>query len=98
MRKGNKKVSKKVSKKVYKKQYNEARAHYLPEWKETGAFIKAKRTEKGISQNEMAEKCGRSIQYYGHMEQGYNNPKTLPIAVKAIIAETLGFEFEELWG
>lgn len=92
------KKTKKVYKNVYKKQYNEARAHYLPEWKEIGGLIKARRVSLGLSQNTMAEKCGRSIQYYGHLEQGYNNPKTLPIEVKKIIANELNFTFEELWG
>lgn len=89
---------KKTSKRVYKRIYNERRGHYLPEWKAIGRTIKALRLKKGLSNVEVASKLGKSSAYYGHIEQGYNNPRTLPTECKTALAETLGVPYEVLWG
>ena len=98
----NTKVCKKVSKKnppkrVYKRAYNEHRGHYLPEWKAIGRAIKALRLKKGLSNAEVASKLGKSSAYYGHIEQGYNNPRTLPTDCKTALAEILSVPYEVLW-
>ena len=98
-----KKVCRKVTKKrkntrVYKSVYNEHRGHYLPEWKAIGRAIKALRQKKGLSNAEVASKLGKSSAYYGHIEQGYNNPRTLPTECKTALAEILGVPYEVLWG
>lgn len=93
-----KKTAKKTAKKVYKKSYNDSRAHYLPEWKDLGAKIKLNRYKVGMTSQEMARQLGKSTQYYGHIEQGYNDPRTLPNKTKIALAVLLEMKYEELWG
>lgn len=98
-----KKVCKKVTKKrkntrIYKSAYNEHRGHYLPEWKDLGNRIKELRQSKGVTASQIAGALGKSAQYYGHIEQGYNNPRTLPQADKVTISKLLGVPYEVLWG
>lgn len=83
---------------AYKRVYNERRAHYLPEWKELGAKIKACRLNRGLTSQEMANRLGKSPQYYGHIEQGYNDPRTLPTDTKKRLARILEMTYEGLWG
>ena len=52
-----------------------------------GANIKKYRTEKGIKQNELAEKTGVSANYIGILERGDKAPS---LAMLVDIANTLG--------
>jgi DNA-binding XRE family transcriptional regulator len=95
-----KKTYKKPVKKAcaYKRSYNEHRAHYLPEWKRLGKAIKVLRQHKGLTGAEVAKTLGKSAQYYGHFEQGYNDPRTMPTDCKIALAEALGVPYEVVWG
>lgn len=97
-RKAKKTYKKPVKKYAYKRSYNEHRAHYLPEWKRLGKTIKVLRQNKGLTGAEVAKTLGKSAQYYGHFEQGYNDPRTMPTDCKIALAKALGVPYEVLWG
>lgn len=77
---------------------NERRAHYLEEWKALGKTIREKRDELGFTQAEMAKRCKLTTAYYGHLEQGYDDPRKAKLSVKKALASALHMGYEELWG
>lgn len=83
-------------KKVYKKKWNEARQHYLPEWKKQGAKIKAKRLALGLTAQDMAEALGLSLGYYNHIEQGFNSFYALPVVKRHALCKTLKIKIDDL--
>jgi transcriptional regulator with XRE-family HTH domain len=54
------------------------------------SWIKNKRIEKGLTQDQVAEKCEISRSYFTHIENGSKVP-TVNVAKK--IGETLNFEW-----
>jgi transcriptional regulator with XRE-family HTH domain len=53
-------------------------------------WLKTKRNDKGLTQNQVAEKCAISRSYYTHIEKGAKTP-TVPVA--KLIGATLGFNW-----
>lgn len=63
-------------------------------YSEIGNKIKQKRRELGYSQEELAELCGISASYIGHIERG-SKKMSIPIAVS--IAHTLHLSLDYLF-
>ena len=57
-------------------------------------WLKRLRTEKGLTQNEVARKAGFSYQLYSHIETGRRTP-TVRVAKK--IAKVLEFDWTEFY-
>jgi transcriptional regulator with XRE-family HTH domain len=76
---------------------NRKRAHYLPEWKRRGKIIRSYRLTREITAQEMAERLGVGLQYYNHLEQGYNNPLALPLPAKQAFAKAVKAKFKDVW-
>lgn len=77
---------------------NERRAHYLEEWKAIGKVIRERRDELGFTQAEMSKRCKLTKAYYGHLEQGYDDPRKANPNAKKALANALRMPYEELWG
>ena len=73
------------------------RAHYMPEWKRRGKILRSYRLARELSAKEMAESLGVGLQYYNHLEQGYNNPLALPIEAKKAFARAVKAKFKDVW-
>ena len=54
------------------------------------------REEKGMTQEEVASKCGFSRQYYGFIESGERGTK-LPVPTAQKIATALGFDWQRFY-
>jgi putative transcriptional regulator len=53
-------------------------------------WLKTKRNNKGLTQNQVAEKCAISRSYYTHIEKGTKIPT---VSVAKLIGATLGFNW-----
>jgi putative transcriptional regulator len=53
-------------------------------------WLKTKRNSKGLTQNQVAEKCEISRSYYTHIENGTKIPT---VSVAKLIGATLGFNW-----
>ena len=62
--------------------------------KQFGKRIRELRTTRGLSQEELAFKCGVHRTYLGDIERGERNPSLRNISV---IAEALGVDISELF-
>lgn len=80
-----------------KRKYERLRAHYLPEWKEAGKRLLSLRKGAELTQEEVADKCGISLTYYRHLEQGYNNPRACTMDTKKALAKAFHIKAEELF-
>ena len=58
-----------------------------------GQRIRRIRKEKGVTQAELAKKCGRNLQQISDWENGRRNPKTSSLVT---IAKALGVSIEKL--
>ncbi len=57
-------------------------------------FLKELRQKLGLSQSEMAVKCGVSRQYYGLIEDG---KRKVPVWTAKKIAAALGFDWQRFY-
>ena len=55
---------------------------------EFGEFLKAKRTEKGLSLRKLSVQCGLSASYVSYLERGIHGPPSIEVTEK--LAEELG--------
>lgn len=83
--------------KLVKSAYEIRRPHNMPAWKAVGKAISDRRKELGLTQAEVARKAKMAKSYYIHLEQGYNNPLSCPVAKKKAIAKALKTSVEELF-
>lgn len=77
--------------------YNEKRKHYDPEWVKKGKRLTALRMARDLSQQQVADAIGKSVSYYKHMEQGYNNLSSLPLTAKNALENILRADIEDLF-
>ena len=71
-------------------------AGYLDKYKEIGQLIKKKRVEKGLTQEELAERAAISISYLTKIEAP-NTQKTFSLEVVFAISDALEISVIELF-